>query len=334
MLDEEAVGSLSLPLEPVDPNQTVGSLLGHFEMSPDLHAVVVVSGKRPVGLLSRDFLFLHIVNAYGFSLWRDRPLSRLLEERGAGFEVLPAAATLEEASAVVQGRPSGRRFQPVVIVNSRGEYHGLLPVDLLLSEMTRLKLDYALQSNPLTKLPGSRLLERAVERHFNERLPFTLGWADLDDFKSFNDFYGFSRGDRVLLLAAEVLHRHIGTGPNGPLVHLGGDDFAFLLPPESDEEISWLISNEFSKLVPSHYDEAERFRGGVEIEDRHGVRRFRPFSALSIGLVRWEGEPGMTYPKLSELAAEMKTLAKRTDGPSVAVNRRSIGDDLGGSRQG
>ena len=324
MLAEEAVGSLSLPLEPVDPNQSVGSLLNLFEASPNLHAVAVVSGNRPVGLLSRDFLFLHIVNAYGFSLWRDRPVARLLEDRGSGFEALPASATLEEASAVVQGRPASRRYQPVVIVTGRGEYHGLLPVDLLLSEMTRLKLDYALQSNPLTKLPGSRLLERSVERHFDERRPFSLGWADLDDFKSFNDYYGFSRGDRVLLLAAEVLHRHLGGGGNGPLVHLGGDDFAFLLPPDGDEETAWRISREFSSLVPALYDESERLLGGLEIEDRQGVRRFRPFSALSIGLVRWDGEPGVSYQTLSELAAEMKSLSKRTEGPSVAVNGRAL----------
>ena len=324
MLEEEAVGSLALPLEPVEPSQSVGSLLSHFEMLPGLHAVAVVSAKRPIGLISRDFLFQHIVNVYGFSLWRDRPISRLLEERGAGFEVLPASASLEEASAVVQGRPSGRRFNPVMIVTSRGEYHGLLPVDLLLSEMTRLKLDYALQSNPLTKLPGSRLLERSVDRHFVEARPFTLGWADLDDFKSFNDHYGFSRGDRVLLLAAEVLHRHLGSGSNGPLVHLGGDDFAFLLPPAGDEECAWRIAREFYAMVPALYDQAERQRGGLEMEDRHGVRRFRPFTALSIGLVRWDGEPGVTYQKISEFAAEMKTLSKRTDGPFVAVNGRSL----------
>ena len=326
-LDEESVGCLSVPLEPVDLSRSVGSLLGAFESERDLHALAVVASKRPVGLVTRNFLLLHLASPYGFSLWRDRPVSRLLEEHGAGFDILPASATLEEAASVVQARPQGRRFHPLLVVNARGEFHGLLPVDLLLSEMTRLKIEYAFQSNPLTKLPGSRLLEVTADRHLRAGTPFTLGWADLDDFKSLNDHYGFSRGDGVLLLVAEVLQRHVSEA-GGLLVHPGGDDFAFLVPTASDEALGWAATEEFSRRVPELYDDAERHQGGIEALDRRGVRRFHPFTALSIGLVRWEGGAPTTYPHMVELVAEMKAVAKQKEGPSVVVNRRRTGGPL------
>src|SRR5262249_58493860 len=113
-------------------------------------------------------------------------------QTGQAFARVPATVTADEAVEVVRRRPAGRRFDPLVLETERGRYHGLLLVDVLLAEVSRLKVEYALQSNPLTGLPGSLVFARAVESRLAEGRPFALGWAGIDDFKPFNDRYGFT----------------------------------------------------------------------------------------------------------------------------------------------
>ncbi len=190
--------------------------------------------------------------------------------------------------------------------------------------MTRLKVEYALQASPLTALPGSTVLARAVEERIGAGRHFVLAWADLDHFKPFNDRYGFSRGDEVLLLFADVLRRHFATPGEDFVAHPGGDDFAIITTCDGAEERAFAAAIEFGARVLDLYDEADRSEGGISSLDRQGSPRFYGFVSASLGLVAWTGEASVDYRSLVEVAAEMKSRAKRDSGPSVASNRRSL----------
>jgi diguanylate cyclase (GGDEF)-like protein len=211
-----------------------------------------------------------------------------------------------------------------VVENELNAYHGLLPVDSLLAEVSRLKIEYALESNPLTGLPGSLVLARVVESRLRGHDPFALGWVDIDYFKPFNDHYGFPRGDEVLLLLSELLRTRAGRAPTRFLAHPGGDDFAVLTAPEEAAGLGQAVALEFADRVLSLYDPADRRRGGITSVDRQGVPRHFGFLTLSIGIVAWQGELGMTYRRLVEIAAEMKGAAKRVPGTAVFANQRAL----------
>ena len=321
---EEPIGALTIPQDGVPPTIPVGLVLPLFDHRPEPVAIPVLDGTRVAGLLTVGLLFLHLGHRYGHALWHDRPVAEFLMIEGEGHDCLPAHASLEDATEVVRSRPSRRRFDPIVVLNDRGDYHGLLPVDLLLGEMTRLKVDYALQANPLTGLPGSVALTRAAEMRLAAGLHFTLGWADIDHFKPFNDRYGFSRGDEVLLLLAEILRRHLGARPDDFLAHPGGDDFAFLVLPDDAERRAWDAALEFSRRVPDLYDLADRAAGGINSADRHGNELRFGFLSLSIGLVAWRGETRVDLRALFEVAAEVKAVAKAQPGPAAVTNARAL----------
>ena len=164
-------------------------------------------------------------------------------------------------------RPVARRYDPILVETPAGVFEGLLTVDVLLAEMTRQKVALALQSSPLTGLPGTAFLARRVEALLGAARPFALGWADLDNFKPFNDRYGFARGDAALLLAADVLARHLGGGPDEVLAHAGGDDFAFVVAAPGAEKRARAAIEEFGTGVAALYD-ARRARGGGDPRDR------------------------------------------------------------------
>lgn len=326
---EETVEPLVRTVGTVLLDTPVGRLIPLFERDEELAAVPVLDGRAAIGLVTRSLLFFHLGHQYGFSLWRDRPLQRFLAEMDVRHDSLRSDAPLEEAAEVVQGRPVARRYDPILVETPGGVFEGLLTVDALLAEMTRQKVALALQSSPLTGLPGTSLLARRAEALLAAGRPFALGWADLDDFKPFNDRYGFARGDAALLLAADVLSRHLGDGTDELLAHAGGDDFAFVVRPERAEERARAATAEFGDRIGGLYDPADRAAGSLVATDRLGVRRRYPFLSVSIGIVTWSGERGVDYRALASIVAELKSAAKAIEGPAVVVNRRRLGEPGG-----
>lgn len=326
---EETVGPLVRTVGTVFLDTPVGRLVPLFERDEELAAVPVLDGRAAIGLVTRSLLFFHLGHQYGFSLWRDRPLHRFLSEMDVRHDALRSDAPLEEAAEVVQRRPAGRRYDPILVETPGGVFEGLLTVDALLAEMTRQKVTLALQSSPLTGLPGTSLLARRAEALLAAGRPFALGWADLDDFKPFNDRYGFARGDAALLLAADVLSRHLGNGPDEFLAHAGGDDFAFVVRPDGAEERAREATADFGQRITALYDAAERAAGSLVATDRLGVRRRFGFLSVSIGIVVWNGERGVDYRALASVVAELKSAAKAIEGPAVVVNRRRLGESNG-----
>jgi diguanylate cyclase (GGDEF)-like protein len=321
---EETIGSLAVPQDGVPASTPVGLLFAHFAQQPEPAAIPVLEGTRVVGLVTVGLMFLHLGHRYGHSLWHDRPVEEFVHLESSGHDCLTADASLEDATEVVRRRPTRRRFDPIVVVTNRGDYHGLLPVDLLLGEMTRLKVDYALHANPLTGLPGSLALSRVADMRLAAGQHFTLGWVDIDYFKPFNDRYGFDRGDRVLLLLAEILRRHLGSRPDDFLAHPGGDDFAFLALPSDAERRAWEATAEFDQRIGDMYDQAEREARGFVCADRQGQERWHGFLSVSIGLVPWRGEPDIDLRRLVEIAAEVKAAAKACTGSAVVTNSRAL----------
>ncbi len=321
---EETIGALAIPQDGVPATAPVGLLVSLFGRHPEPAAIPVLEGTRVAGLLTVGLLFLHLGHRYGHSLWHDRPVGEFVSLESSGYDCLLADASLEDATEVVRRRPSRRRFDPIVVVTERGDYHGLLPVDLLLGEMTRLKVDYALHANPLTGLPGSLALSRVADMRLAAGQHFALGWVDIDHFKPFNDRYGFDRGDRVLLLLAEILRRHVGSRPEDFLAHPGGDDFAILVFPTAAEARVTEAAAEFECRVVDHYDGADREARGFRCADRQGQERWFGFLSLSVGLVHWRGEPGIDLRRLIEIAAEVKAAAKARPGSAVVTNARVL----------
>lgn len=326
---EETVEPLVRTVGTVLFDTAVGQLVPLFERDEELGAVPVLDGRAAIGLVTRSLLFFHLGHQYGFSLWRDRPLHRFLSEMDVRHDALRSDAPLEEAAEVVRRRPVARRYDPILVETPAGAFAGLLTVDALLAEMTRQKVALALQSSPLTGLPGTSLLARRAEALLAAGRPFALGWADLDDFKPFNDRYGFARGDAALLLAADVLSRHLGDGPEEILAHAGGDDFAFVVRSECAEERARAATAEFSERIVGLYDLSERAAGQIVATDRLGVRRRYGFLSLSVGIVTWSGERGVDYRTLATIVAELKSAAKAIDGPAVILNRRRLGETDG-----
>ena len=180
--------------------------------------------------------------------------------------------------------------------------------------------------SPLTRLPGnfriSSELERLVSR---ETAEFAVLYFDLNDFKSFNDYYGFLRGDEVIKFTARILSEAMGEHPSEPsfLGHVGGDDFVMIVHPSVAETICQTIVERFDQGILETYDDEDRARGYIEIKDRQGDFRKHGFVSIAVGVATTAHREIRTQWEASVLASEMKSYAKRHGRSAYEIDRRN-----------
>jgi diguanylate cyclase (GGDEF)-like protein len=179
--------------------------------------------------------------------------------------------------------------------------------------------------SPLTGLPGYIRIEEEIERKIEDGVEFAVLYADLDNFKAFNDHYGFDRGDDVLRHAGRML-RDVATdvaGEGGFVGHVGGDDFVVVTTPELAVELAEAIIARFDAQAPEYYSEEDRSRGFIEVENRRGDTQRFAIVSISIGIATTSRRQFTHYAEVVTVAAEMKEFTKRTPGSVWAVDRRT-----------
>lgn len=205
-----------------------------------------------------------------------------------------------------------------VISESDSEREKGLRFELL---VRRAQRDVAV--HPTTRLPGTVQIERDISERIKGGEDFAVCYADLDNFKEFNDRYGYNHGDHVILLLSKILRDVVrGLAPGGFVGHIGGDDFIFNVNMKYLEVCCDEIVQLFDELIPYQYDVEDRRAGYFLGKDRQGSIRRVPMMTLSIGVVTNQIHPFTHTAQVSELATEMKTYTKSLPGSVYAVDRR------------
>ena len=177
--------------------------------------------------------------------------------------------------------------------------------------------------SPLTGLPGNHRIDREIASRAAAGTGYAVCHVDLDEFKGFNDRYGFQRGDELLLLLAACLQRaanRVGT-PTPFLGHVGGDDFVVVCTPDQAAPLCEGALAEFDDAARAHYDAEDLANGWLEVVDRRGVTHRQPLVSVSVGVA---SDPSGERDVRAVIgsATEMKRVAKSERGSFVAQDRR------------
>jgi diguanylate cyclase (GGDEF)-like protein len=183
-------------------------------------------------------------------------------------------------------------------------------------------------ANPLTRLPGNHSIMREIQAWIDSEAPFAIGYVDLDHFKSYNDKYGFLRGDEIIKMTARLLANSARklNSAKAFVGHVGGDDFVFIVSPDKLDGVCSEFIRHFDLIVGDFYDEEDRIRGYIESVNRQGNKERFPIMSVSIAVVTNEFSPIKHIGRLSALAAEMKKRVKSLQGSNYQK-------DLRGSKQ-
>lgn len=205
------------------------------------------------------------------------------------------------------------------------------PLDLRVRlEMAIKRAQYSSYASPLTGLPGGRIIEEALKDKLKKRICFSFGYVDIDNFKSFNDVYGYLKGDSVIMQTAYMLYTAIKRFGNKDdfIGHIGGDDFVFITTPDEYKQICQNFILMFDRIIPFHYSPEDRKRMFIITQDRtHKVKRISLMS-VSIAVVNKRNHSeSVNLIKISEKVAEIKQYLKKIPGSKFMAERRNRNAD-------
>jgi len=179
--------------------------------------------------------------------------------------------------------------------------------------------------SPLTGLPGNVQIQAELKKRILKNETFEILYLDLDNFKAYNDVYGFVNGDEIIKFTADVISKNIHTygGQDSFIGHIGGDDFVVILNNSSMyEKICQNIIAEFDKEIIKFFNQDDLERGYLEVQNRKGVVEEFPITSLSIGVVVADSKRFANILEIGEAGAQVKHLAKTIQGSCYAINRR------------
>lgn len=178
--------------------------------------------------------------------------------------------------------------------------------------------------SPVTELPGNKAIEDALVERIEQDRKFAMLYVDLDDFKAFNDYYGFTAGSEVIRMTGEILARAIERHPSEEnfLGHVGGDDFIVLTSVPLAEDVSRDIISMFDEGIVSHYAAEDLDIGYIVSTDRRGYVMKFPVMTLSISIVHNEHRRLTDPQQIGRIAAELKKYAKELEGSVYVFDRR------------
>lgn len=188
-----------------------------------------------------------------------------------------------------------------------------------------LKLLYANRRvSPLTGLPGNVQIQAEIKKRFLSKENFSMMYFDLDNFKAYNDVYGFIKGDEIIKFTSKVILKNVHTDKyeDSFVGHIGGDDFIAIVSNKNCEEICQNIVTDFDVNVKRFYNEKDSKQGYIEVANRKGILEQFPLTSISIGVVEVEEGKFSNVLEIGEAGASVKHLAKTIQGSTYVIDRR------------
>ena len=190
-----------------------------------------------------------------------------------------------------------------------------------LKELEQISLD----ASPLTRLPGNIAIERSINRRLREKTSFAMCYLDLDNFKSYNDRYGYIKASEILKKTGELIHEVVKrlNDPDAFVGHIGGDDFVVIIEARLAKAACQDIIAAFDAMIPSYYSEEDRANGAINGVDRYGVSRVFPLLSISIAALTCQPGSYATAAEIATVAASVKDRVKESSGSNYIIVREA-----------
>ncbi|NPV91839.1 MAG: EAL and GGDEF domain-containing protein [Firmicutes bacterium] len=317
---DTAIGELAIHERCIPPSYTVRQVAKIFEDYPRLYGLVVLDEGGIHGLMMRPKLFSMLGSQYGYALFMNRQVIEVLDPNPL---MVSKDTPVSKVAQMVASR-TDETLDDFIIITSGANYYGVVMVRRLLESMARIQIEQAKNSNPLTGLPGNLVIEFEMKQRLEALSVFSLLCFDLDNFKCFNDVYGFEHGDRVIKMTSDIIQSTVNQhgSPEDLVGHIGGDDFVIVTVPERAAILANEIIKSFDAEIPNYYSDEDRRRGNILAVNRRGVVQEIPIMSISVVHVNNKNRSITSYLEVGEIAAELKQLAKNRPGSIFCEDKR------------
>ncbi|MFT8888406.1 MAG: diguanylate cyclase [Ethanoligenens sp.] len=299
------IGNLCCDSYTVLPNMFSGQVYDIFLKKHTRIGITVVQNGHVEGLVTRNHMDHMMSGQYGYSLYARRPISVIMDRRPL---VVDFQMPVDMVAKMAMARPAEKLYDCIVVTHG-GRYAGIVTIKALLEKSVEIEVSNARHQNPLTGLPGNILIEQYLSECIKVNQPFAVLYIDIDNFKAYNDVYGFEKGDCIIMMLARLLET---CAPRTAFVgHVGGDDFIIVLKTYAVEILCEQLIAVFDKQVRDGYTPEDLQKGFIVAKNRKGEIEQFPVMSISIAGVTNKKSDVRDVFHLAELAVGLKKRCKR-----------------------
>lgn len=285
-----------------------------MKKNDNIHSVCVLNTyNEPIGMITYSSIMQIFGGRYGFDLNYKKKVTNIMQ---TNFLKIESETSIEDVAKMALGRDNKYLYDPVVVSKAH-KYLGSVTVKELLEAAISIQVNMAADKNPLTGLYGNSVIEKSIRDKLNASAPFAAIYIDLDNFKAYNDAYGFYNGDKMIKTLAELISKLCHA--NELAGHIGGDDF-IIITNDTDSAISLCerISETFSQSIRPLYSEDDWKNGWIVSKNRKDEEESFPIVSISISVVfKYECSTPCNFEDFSKIIADLKKSSKKTEGNSI-----------------
>jgi EAL domain-containing protein (putative c-di-GMP-specific phosphodiesterase class I)/GGDEF domain-containing protein len=296
------IGYLSKVGYTFSPNESIELIYEKLKHDHAITEFTIVENDIALGFMTKTALNELLGGRYGFSLHSKKTVRQVMN---TNFLRANYNMPIDQVSRFAMQRAIDVLYNPIV-VEKENKYCGIVTIKDLLDTYARIEIDTAIHKNPLTKLPGNVIIEKEIFNRISGDSPYCIIYIDLDNFKAYNDAYGFENGDLMLKLVADVIRE--STLKNEFVGHIGGDDFIVICDYQEAGLLCQLILDKFASRVCSLYRDDDLSNGFIISVNRHGVIESFPIASLSIAGI---SNKINSYKSLDKFSKEIALLKKK-----------------------
>jgi diguanylate cyclase (GGDEF) domain len=300
-------GMFNMPIEnicsktnTIHPDELVPDVYDIFKRDSSCFGLCVIEGKKPVGIVTKERLALKLSGQYGFALYQNKSVSHLMDK---DFLSVDCKTPVNVVSSAAMSREQDKLYD-FIVVKKNGKYLGTVTIRDLLKKTTEIEVAAAKHQNPLSGLPGNLVIEQKLHQCVSTSGKYSVAYLDIDNFKAYNDVYGFESGDMVLKLLTSIIvdktHKDDFVG------HVGGDDFVVIVNDHVGVDYFQSIVKEFETEVLKFYNQNDIEKGYIiAVSRRNEVEKY-PLSTLTVVAANNEEHQFKDVFELTETLAGLK----------------------------
>ena len=312
-LAEVFIGNLCISAPSVNEHVMIQDAYAMLLKHPELQGFCVTRDGYVQGVVTRNRVNTAVAGVYGYSLYSRKTISSIMDK---AFLTLDYRTPVTVSGKLAMSRPEEHVYD-FITVTLEGKYYGIVTIKDLLNKTIEIEVNNATQLNPLTALPGNIPIEKALSAMLLERKERCVLYFDIDNFKAYNDVYGFENGDRVIKHLALCIKANL---PDDAFVgHVGGDDFVGIVDADSAEALCRALIADFDLSIRAFYKAEDAQNGYITTRNRQGTLEQFPMISLSIAGVRAEEGRFCDVYALTAEASRIKKECKLLPGSTYLI---------------
>jgi len=294
------------------PKIMISQVYDLMEKDKTITGFCITENEYLIGIITRSRLYNFLSGQYGYNLYARKTIDLIMSTE---FLQVDYHESVHVVSKLAMARNTEHLYDFISITHD-SRYYGIVTVKDLLEKTIQVEVNNARHLNPLSELPGNILIEKRLEACLMEEDEYNILYFDMNNFKAYNDVYGFENGDRCIKNFARIMRNRIHKEKDF-IGHIGGDDFMAIVQKCNIEKLCRNIISDFSSALPKFYNQNDLNRGFITTKNRHGVEE--DFPLLSIAIACVSSKTYQTVYQLSEDITHLKKACKQKGGSAYLM---------------